>query len=520
MLIFLLTALFPFIVFSPYIAGLLVQTPGMTFTGVVHYPLDYYYYLSYMAQGKTRWLTAFYINTTEAKTPIFYHWFYVLSGRIFSTLGISNSIGYQLLILGLSVLLCVVSYRLICEVIPSRAGRTIAYILFLTSNAWPYLSHTSNGWALQPYWFWYNYGEPFIRFSSIPHHLLAQSVLVVILLLLVRVPRIPQSRYLCTWSLFFVSGFLLASTQTPQVPVVLLVCGIFWVKDIIVSRKSDMFPALILLLAGAVPYALYLRLLFQNQPFTMIAAWEATQQVRITLLQFFRMNGPVMLLGVIGLPLFLSKRLRAREIIAVCTLVSWGIFLSPVPIYISVLNVRFLSVVPTLVMACSSAVLIEAIATRFGSRLQVPVRMGITVILLALTIPATAAQVISRTIFNPGNAYIFLPNEVLAAYVQVEKYISPQETCLVIWPFHESFTGLTGRRAYTVNEYATVGYTAKETQANAFFAGQMNHDQQMKFFTSNNISCVVTYSFTKNVPAALIPAYTNSYMTVYKVTKE
>lgn len=527
MFISVITAVFTLLVFSPYIAGLLVQAPGTTFAGVVHYPLDYYYYLSYMAQGKTGWLTSFYINTTEATTPVFYHWFYVLCGRIFSTLGISNIIGYQLLVVGFTLLLCIVSYRLICEITTSGNIRKIAYILFLTSNAWPFLSRTADGWAIGSYYSWYNYGEPFTRFSSIPHHLLAQSTFVMILLLAARLPRFSQPVYLRTWPVFLAAGFFLASTQTPLVLVMLLTCGIFWLKDGLSVRNpklffrtliiSRMFPALILLMAGSVPYALYLRLLFAHQPFASIAAWEATQQIRISLLDFFRVNGPVMLFGVMGIPLFLSKRIRARDIIAICTLLSWGIFLSPVPFYISVLNVRFLSVVPTLAIACSAAVLIEAIANRLNSRLQVAVRLGVTLLIIILTIPASVSQAKARYKFNPNNAYFFLPNATMDAYAQVEKLVASAETCLVAWPFHESFTGLTGRRAYTVNEYATLDYTAKETQANAFFSGQMGTERQTAFLKVNNISCVVTYSFARNLPPALTPVYTNSYMAIYRV---
>lgn len=529
MLIICVSGLFAMLVFSPYIAGVLQQAPGTTFAGTVHYPLDYYYYLSYMAQGKLRWLTAFNINTSEVPTPVFYHWFYVLSGRVFATFGISNIIGYQLLILGLTVLLLFVSYRLIRAAIPSHAGSTIAYILFLASNAWPYLTHTANGWTLHYYLSWYNYGEPFVRFSSIPHHLLAQSVLITSLLLLARLSHIPHSRYVFTWSLLLVSGFLLASTQTPLMLVVLLTYGIFWVKDIVSSRdpktfpyaalSSPIFPALLLLCAGAVPYMVYLRTLFQHPPYSTFIGWEASHQVRLTLLQFFQVNGPVMLLGIAGLPLLLSRRTRAREIIAFCTLVSWGIFLSPIPNYISILNVRFLSVVPTLTMACAAAVLIETLANRFRLSLQTPIRIGITVILLVLIIPPTVQQIIARSTFDSRNAYLFLPDAVMDAYQHIGNLIKPQETCLVVWPFHVSFTGLTGRRSFIANGFSTINYQAKEREQNAFFSDQTTMDQKMKILTSNAISCVFTYTSIKNLPPVLTPVYANGYMTVYRVAK-
>jgi hypothetical protein len=521
MLIIGVSVLFAILMSSPYIAGVLRQAAGTTFAGAVHFPLDYYYYLSYMAQGKLRWLTSLNINTSEVPTPVFYHWFYVLSGRVFATLGVSNIIGYQLLVFGLTILLLFVSFCLIREAIPSRRGSTIAYILFLASNAWPYLTRTPGGWMPGYYSSWYNYGEPFIRFSSIPHHLLAQSVLIVALILLARTSRISHSRYLFTWSLFLMSGFLLASTQTPLVLVVLLTYGIFWVRDIIsrAALSSRVLPALILLAAGAAPYTIYLRMLFQHPAYSTIISWEASLDTRPTLLQFFQVNGPVMLLGIVGLPVFISLRTRARKIIAVCTLLSWGIFLSRIPVYISVLNVRFLSVIPTLTMACSAAVLIEAIAKRVSIRMQTPLRVGIIIIVLTLTLPATIQQVIARATFDPVNAYYFLPNAALDAYKHVEKLIKPEETCLVVWPFHISFAGLTGRRAFIVNEFSTFNYQAKEQQSAAFFSDQTPPDQKMRILTSNAISCVVTYSFTTALPAELSPMYTNGYMTIYNVQR-
>ncbi len=510
------SALYALLVFSPYIAGVWKQAPGTTFAGAVHYSLDYYYYLSYMAQGKLRWLTSMDINTPESTTRVFYHWFYVLSGRVFSVLGISNILGYQLLILGLTILLLFFSYRLIRMAVPSRSGSAIAYILFLTSNAWPYLNRTPNGWTLQSYWSWYNYGEPFTRFSSIPHHLLAQTVLVGTLLLLASSTRIPRSRFFTTWALFVLSGFLLASTQTPLVLVVLATVAVFWVKE---GMNSEFFPALLLIGAGAVPYAAYLRTLLSHPPFSWIITWEATQQVHMTILKFFQVNGPVVLLGVVGLPLFVSARIRARQMIVVFTLISWGLFLSPIPSLIAVLNVRFLSVVPTLTMACAAAVLIEAFGKRFKPSFYNVIRVGITAIILACTIAPTVQQAVARATFQQWNAYYFLPNTVLDAYREAEKRIGPQETCLVIWPFHISFTGLTGRRAFIVNQYATIDYLIKERQVTDFFADATPMAQKLQILSSNGISCVVAYSFTKNLPASLTPIYTNSYMAIYRVAK-
>jgi hypothetical protein len=170
-------------------------------------------------------------------------------------------------------------------------------------------------------------------------------------------------------------------------------------------------------------------------------------------------------------------------------------------------------------MACAAAVLIERLAQRARASLQKPIRIGLLVILLALTIPPTVQQQIARTTFDPWNAYYFLPNMVFDAYAQVEKNIQPQETCLVVWPFHISFAGLTGRRSFTSNEYSTINYQEKEQQVTAFFSDTTPMTEKMQILTSNGISCVVTYSFTQNLPPSLTPIYTNDYMTVYRVTK-
>jgi hypothetical protein len=277
---------------------------------------------------------------------------------------------------------------------------------------------------------------------------------------------------------------------------------------------------MLLVIAGAAPYMVYLRMLLQSLPYSTGTTWEATQQVRLTLLQFFQINGPVMLLGIVGFPVFLSARSKIRRIIVVCTLVSWGIFLSPIPVYISILNVRFLSVLPTLTTACSAAVLIELVTKRFTVPLQTPLRIGIVFLILALTLPGTVAQVIARATFDHANAYIFLPNGALDAYTHVEKNVQPQETCFVIWPFNISFAALTGRRSFIVNGFSTINYQAKEQQQNIFFSDTTPLDQKAEILKSNRISCVVTYSFTTNLPMdVLTPAYKNNYMTIYRVTK-
>jgi hypothetical protein len=528
--VIVISILFAALVCSPYIVGVMQAASGITFTGAVHYSLDYYYYLSYMAQGKLRWLTSIDINTQESMKPVFYHWLYVLSGRVFAILGISNILGYQLLVLGLTILLLFLSYRLICAIIPSHSGRTIAYILFLVSNAWPYVSHAQNGWFLGYYQSWYNYGEPFIRFSSIPHHLLAQSVLIITLLVLTRLPHMVHTRYVCIWVLLLVSGFLLASTQTPLVAIILLTYGIFWVKDSIVSGipklflsaavSSPIFPALMCILAGAGPYILYLRMLSAYPPISLVIRWEASANVSSMLLRFFWINGPVMLLGIIGLPIFLTVKSRTRSVIAVCTLLSWGIFLSQIPQYISVLNVRFLSVIPTLTMASSAAVLIETISNRVSQRIRVALRIGMVLLIFGLTLPATIQLSITRATFDPANRILFLPNTVIDIYTHAEILIRPEETCFVIWPYNVSFSGLTGRRSFIVSGYSTINYQSKEQQQNAFFSDQTPLDQKIRILKSNNISCVVTYSFTSHLPTnVLTPVYRNSYIIIYRVIK-
>jgi len=65
-----------------YIVGKLATPPNMVYLGTVHWPSDYFYYLSQFAQGTYNFLSSTMLFTPEKLKPVLVGWQNVLTGRI------------------------------------------------------------------------------------------------------------------------------------------------------------------------------------------------------------------------------------------------------------------------------------------------------------------------------------------------------------------------------------------------------------------------------------------------------
>ena len=108
----------------PFIAGVLATPSGSVFLGTVHWPGDYFYYLSQFAQGRNNWFTSYDLYTNDFPQKTFVGWVNVFLGHIFSLMGVDHLAAYQLSIVIFTIAFLFVSYLLIREIYTTYAAAT------------------------------------------------------------------------------------------------------------------------------------------------------------------------------------------------------------------------------------------------------------------------------------------------------------------------------------------------------------------------------------------------------------
>ena len=219
-----ITILLVFLNSLPSIVGVLRTPPGNVFLGTIHWPGDYFYYLSQFAQGQTHWFWSYDLYTNDFSKQTLVGWVNVFLGKVFSLIGISHMSAYGLLVLLLSGILMWASYILIRQYYPKDVKkRIIAFTLFSFSNALPFLEFQKGAWSLSYYDFWTNNGLPFNRLGGVPHHLIERTMLVLIVLFVL---RFWDGKKAGGWKMFLLwvfFGLVLASLEPVHFFLVILI---------------------------------------------------------------------------------------------------------------------------------------------------------------------------------------------------------------------------------------------------------------------------------------------------------
>lgn len=266
--------------------------------------------------------------------------------------------------------------------------------------------------------------------------------------------------------------------------------------------------------------ALYLKSLFAKPPYLQLANWEMTQQMQVSLWQFILGNGPVMVLAILGVPFFCRKLNLAKMLALLFTFITLGVYFSPIPKLISIVNVRFLPATTTLFLACFAAEAIFQLTQRFGKKQNLAAAFTLGIIVLII-VPTYFLQIKKRLAVDTINSYFYISQKVYAAYNFAEKTSVPPDTFLVIWPFNWSFPAVTGRRVFEGHNLLTIDYEKKEKETREFFFGNMEKREMQELLTREKIDYIMTYPWTRNIDELEMveKIYDSGYLAVYKVRK-
>ena len=497
-----------------YLVNKFLTPEGMFYLGTVHWPSDYFYYLSQFVQGKEHWLFSTMLFTPEKLRPVLVGWQNVLTGRLLMLTGLDVISAYQAAVGIYLALFLYSAYLFIREVFPeSGTRRILSFFFFLTSSSFFHIKAAAGKIEWSYFNHWYNQGIPLARFGPRPHHLLAYTLGVTGWLFFVR------KKYF----LMALAGLLLASISPVAWGLDLLA---FFITSLVGeiknktksgSRWKFLLPSAIYFAAGVIP-ALYVKAVFSVSPYNLSSVWESYQHLKLSPYHLFLGTGLIFIPAVIGIN---SYRLRAKTA-GVFSLVFLALavffYLTDISQKFNVSNVGFWPSQVYLVFALLAAEGVIKTAKIFAKFKKQALAVLLVIYLSSI---APTLYLSYREILSPKyrNGYYFIPEDVLDAFNNAEVMSTPEDVFLVLWPYNESFPALTGRKTFFGYELFTINHQEKMTKAFEIIDGKMGEAELGKTLAYYQIKYLVMYSgnnYFKKFPF-LKAVYSNPMTIIYKV---
>lgn len=506
-----------------FIVGMRNTPPGNIFLGTMHHPQDYFYYLSQFVQGSTSWFFSRNLYTHDYSGSTAVGWINVVTGKILGWSGLTHQWAYAVAVaLGTLLFLGILAWLFRLSMPEKTAGftRWLALLLFLISNTFPTAILGKNSDANT---YWNNYGEPFVRLGGVPHHLIMHTMVALILILTALFVKTRSRRTM------IISGIPLAmaaATLASINPVQWMWTGAALALSLLLytlihpggglrSIAQNMLPLCLVFLAG-LPIALYLKQLFSLTPYTQLTAWEYKQQIHLSLPGLLLSSGPVVILGLLGIPLLLRKKSLLHILLCVYALGSIMIFLSPLPRMLILSNVRFVSGITVVCFALAAAELFTWLFRKKNMCMRFSTGILLCTTILLCLIPLRT-QLQDRITLDQKNAFIYIPISVMQGYTEVIKQTPHDATILAYWPFEASLPAFTGRQVFFGHPLLTTDFERKSGEAYFFIDKRMTPEEMAAFLKRNNIDYI--FGFNNTVPT--VPLYDvifkNDLISLYKV---
>lgn len=496
--------------------------PGEVFTGITHSFADYFLYTAQMAQGASgRWVYSDQLFTNEAMAPTWYYWFNVTLGHLGSLIGLSPFATYNVSLFLFVVVLCLVWYFLAKTLYPTnRLLRLTTWLMILTATS--FFSPAPSGAGLDFSQveilgqFWFSPSPVFNRLGGVPYQVF-QNILFILLaivfarlLTIIKTPRIMNQESGIrkrTYVIFLIPLAILAGSANPIQMVLFVAAAVAITMYAVTHRKNfnvsihQSFLSLSIVTAtGAFGAWMTNQEFAQQAVFTAARTWELAQRVPNTLPVLLLSIGPILFFVPFGLQRAFKQEDALRILLIVWGLLSFVLFLSPIPRLLQLSPVRFLHPVP---YAAALAILgAEGLARLSGSRHGA--RILLLILYLLLTIPSISRQFIDRITpaKNPqllmDTIYNHVPVPIVEALTwlkqeQVQSY-STRRVVLAdpAVPVEVLVPVFTGKPSFSGHPIHTLYPGVKEARRQEFFGGKMNPDQAKRFIADHRIGYIIS----------------------------
>ncbi|MFA6016883.1 MAG: hypothetical protein WC744_02245 [Patescibacteria group bacterium] len=492
------------------------KTPvGFTYLATGHYYLDYFEYLQHIAAGiAERWLPTNYFTT--GPSPVDWRFFpYILLGKVAWIFHLSPMTAYWIAVFVLTALTLTGFYYLINLMIPkeSFALKITAFLLSIFSGP-AYQIFIKNGQlVLNPYDFWYGPATFIRRFEVVPYHALGLLLLILAILLInktwKRLSDISEKTVMIKG--FFV-GILLTTMMTfsPLVlasflPALSIMSAIHFIK--FKKDRLKIFLFNVILLVMIIPVGLVLRGSPGYGGFGFEIKWMNHDPWWYVLLNL----GPIILFFPFGLIDYLKENNFLRQLLLIFSLVSYGLFVSPLAYYLGTHNLRFFSSISFVCYGVLAVLGIKIISSLFKNISKI-VLIFISLVLIFyscfLTFYTINKRLIGLDAGSPETIWTYMPNPIIDGLRSLQNF--PQTNNVLTGPyggigmFVPTFSY---KKVYVGHQTGTPDIEKKRMISYLFYSGTMSDKEAVNFFKTNKIEFVVLTSFD-NFDPNIINRYT------------
>lgn len=490
------------------IIGLAKRPDSHEYMATGHYYLDYFYYLTPIAQGMRGQVLSFQQFSIEDNFKYPHLWPYILIGQIARVIKLTPVMAYWLAVFAISFVLLILLYRTIKKLLGTESVlvRIGAVLMTLFAGSFFTVQYTGQNIQVTDYVFWYSIGNFFRRFEPVPHHLLGSLIVLNIFLsssdFMLKVKNLNLIEVLkkSFWlSILFVL-LLSFNSYSIIVPFSALFITIFVYMLGAFLRKEKYYLNYLIFLTIIFSLVFFsvllLRSYYATSPFM-----ERFKSVELNLhqdpgIKLMLLNtGPIIILFFLGLKKYFKRVSGLKVLFLTFLLVSYIFYFSPLDRIIGTHNGRFLSGINYLVLGSAGALGLSQISSFFKRKKKAMFIIFLLVFLLYSSIPTirTFLGIINdRNIFSP---ITYLPKGIVNGFELLDKL--PQKGNIMVTP--SQFLGqvlpvFSDRKVYIARQIVTPDYIAKNITASNFYLGNMTEQEAKKLLRDNAIAYVILTS--------------------------
>lgn len=530
-----LVATIAFIVATISILHVLVgfaKTPkGYEYLWTGHYFLDYFVYLQTIVQGmRGHWLVD---NpfATDDPTKTFLVWGpYIIIGKIASLFHISAITAYWMSVFLLTFLIVVATYILISKLLSDQSFKVKVGALFFSLFATPFvlITKTPLGISVTPYDFWYAPSNIFKRFEFVPHHLLG-NLLILILLILISglLDNLSHFKYKQVIKKALIVGLIVIFSLSfyPYNTISLFLaagaCGLIYLLDV-VRKKIIASGAKIMILMGLlslmiVPAAFVIKNISKHSAVIerlgqQDVLYRYFPDIFVVLLSF----GPLLIISLLGIKTFSKNFSYSKLLLIIFISISCIFSLTKLSYYFGNFNLRFQTPIAYVLLGSLGVLGILKL-----KKFALIMFLLLTIYFGYVNFLSFRSILVDKNIFSPIS---YVSGEIIQGFKLLEKLpkkgnvlVPPSQIFGAIVPIY------TDRKTYVVRPAFTPDYVVRNITASNFYLGAMTGNEAQDFLKDNKIEYVLltgiegynsqvlyNYSFLKEV-------YKSSSIVVFKI---
>lgn len=512
--------------------GVTKTPPGSEYLAVGHFYYDYFEYIQQMVQGMRGRLTVNNPFTPLDQSETIIGWGqYLLFGKLAVFFNWSVYFTYWFIVFIGSFILAILLYIVIKRIFKNQTFIYHLITWLMVIFATPFVKINFNEFKIIPFEFWYSPMSLFHRFGGVPHHMLTNILIVVLLL---SIAGIITNIEKLDWRKIAIKAFIIGSIlillltfapfQVINIMSALIITVWIFINILIRNNKKQSWKKL-LFFTGFIVFFLVpaafitLNLHGQGELFARAIAWETAQQHYPKLSIFLLTTGPILIFIPFGLKSYFHNITPLKLLVFFFTIFSYVYFYTPISLFFGTHNLRFLNPIAYLGLGMISIEGIRTISNWF--KFNKTIFYTLTLSLISYFVFIT--YIIYKSFFGVDQLS-FMPKDLITGIKIIDNnkdnkavLTSPRFALGLILPC------VIDRKVYLGRPIFTPDYGNRSEIVEKIYQGLYPTDQTKQLILENNIGYAVidqreghdakgleTYGFFNKI-------YENSQVKIYKV---